>query len=79
MRPSFYLTIDTFDGVPVTVRFAAEVGPVAIECGPESRRSVDEKERVVDVVFPVKLPKNITVIAIVRRGNSRMRMMWFVT
>lgn len=46
-----------FDSIPIARRFVPEVEPVAIECGLQPRRSVNEKVRVVDVVYLAKLSK----------------------
>lgn len=46
----FYIFDDTFDAVPIPVRFRPESEPVSVECNVKPRNRIDEKHGVGDVV-----------------------------
>lgn len=48
---SFYLFENSFHGIPISMCFMVESEAVAVERSLEPRYAVDEKQRVVDVVF----------------------------
>lgn len=49
--PSFYLSKDTFDAVPIPVRFMLESEAMTVAGCLQPRRSIAEKDRVVDDMF----------------------------
>ncbi len=51
VNPTCYFPKDTFGAVPVTVGFMLESEPVTVSCCLQPRRSIDEKDRVVDGMF----------------------------
>jgi hypothetical protein len=51
----FYLTEDAFDSIPISVATDLKSEPESRECRVKMIRVIDEKRRVVDVVFLAEL------------------------
>jgi len=61
---AFYLTKDTFDAVAISVAFVSEIEAVSATSIVQWGRAIDEKHRVVDVVFLTQLDQHGVVVGL---------------